>query len=316
MNFQPSKLVSRALPQLSGRPFLTDGGIETTLIYHDGLDLPLFAAFTLLDTAEGRDSLRRYYRRYLDIAAEAGTGFILESPTWRASRDWGLKLGYEPDAMVQANQAAIALMADLRESSGMAQPVVVSGCVGPRGDGYSPDTLLSADEAEAYHAHQVEAFADTEVDMVCAITMTHAGEAAGVARAARAVSLPVALSFTVETDGRLPSGQPLTDAIRQVDDDTGGFPAYYMINCAHPEHFEDTLRQGGDALLRIRGVRANASTLSHAELDTATSLDDGDPEALGASYVRLRNLLPNLNVMGGCCGTDHRHVRAMAQACA
>ena len=245
MPIQSTALAARALPQLSGRTFLTDGGIETTLIFHEGFDLPLFAAFILLETGAGRTTLRRYYEHYLAIAAESGTGFVLESPTWRASWGWGERLGYAAAAIAEVNRDAIALMADLRDSFAGRGPVVISGCIGPQGDGYSTEAMLTAEEAEAYHVHQVRAFAETEADMVTAVTMTYAGEAIGIVRAARAMGLPVAISFTTETDGRLPSGQPLGDAIEEVDAATGSYAAYFMINCAHPTHFADTLRTGG-----------------------------------------------------------------------
>ena len=315
MTIQSAALAARALPQLSGRTFLTDGGIETTLIFHDGFDLPLFAAFILLETESGRAALRRYYRHYLAIAEQAGTGFVLESPTWRASWGWAERLRYSVPAVAEINHDAIALMVELRQGFAGTGPVVISGCVGPQGDGYSAEAMLTAAAAEAYHAHQIGVFADTEADMVTAITMTYAGEATGIVRAARAVGLPVAISFTTETDGRLPSGQPLGEAIEEVDAATGSYAAYFMINCAHPTHFGDTLRAGGAWRERIRGVRANASTLSHEELDAAEALDDGDPNAFGQDYLGLKHLLPRLSVLGGCCGTDHRHVGAAAQAC-
>jgi S-methylmethionine-dependent homocysteine/selenocysteine methylase len=304
-----------ALPQLGGDLFVTDGGIETCLIFHDCLELPLFAAFHLLREKSGMEALRRYYRRYAAIAESNGAGFVFESPTWRASPDWGHKLGYSAAALAEANQRSIALGCELRQAVGEAMPVVISGCVGPRGDGYSPARLMAADEAEAYHARQIETFAASEADMVTAITMTDVGEAVGVARAARAAGMPVAISFTLETDGRLPTGQELGEAIGAVDDTTDVAPAYYMINCAHPTHFSAMLEAGGDWVGRLRGVRANASRRSHAELDEATDLDDGDPDELGREYAALRRRLPGLTVLGGCCGTDHRHVEAICRAC-
>jgi S-methylmethionine-dependent homocysteine/selenocysteine methylase len=208
-------------------------------------------------------------------------------------------------------------MEELREryDSGAA-PIVVSGCIGPQDDGYNPRTRLSADEARDYHSTQIGTFAGTSADMVCAITMTYADEATGITRAAREAGLPAVISFTLETDGRLPSGQALGEAIEQVDADTDSGPAYYMINCAHPTHFESVLEGGAAWAHRIRGLRANASTKSHAELDDAEELDEGDPDDLGARYAALRTKLPNLNVLGGCCGTDHRHVSAVRDACA
>jgi S-methylmethionine-dependent homocysteine/selenocysteine methylase len=305
-----------ALPQLAGGLFLTDGGIETSLIFHDGLELPHFAAFHLLKDEAGTAALRRYYSRYAEIARANGTGFILESPTWRASSDWGGKLGYSAAALANANARSIALMQELRTAfQGERTPIVVSGCVGPRGDGYDPGTVMGPDEAEAYHAEQIGAFAGTDADMVTAITMTNPGEAIGVTRAARAAGLPVAISFTLETDGRLPTDQGLKEAIEEVDGATGGAPAYYMINCAHPTHFDATLA-GTDAWLgRIRGLRANASKRSHAELNEAPDLDDGDPVELGGQYLTLVRRHRQINVLGGCCGTDHRHLEQICAAC-
>ena len=300
------------LPQLDGDLFLTDGGIETSLIFHQGLDLPEFAAFVLLDDDEGVDQLRRYYEPYLALARESGAGFVLECPTWRASPGWAERLGVSPDKLDALNRKAIALMEELRDGLGAgAAQVVISGCVGPQGDGYNPAELLSASAAQDYHSTQIQTFADTAADMVTAITMTYADEAIGLAQAARDAGLPVAISFTLETDGRLPNGQDLGDAIEEVDDATGAAPAYYMINCAHPTHFDDVLATEATWRDRIRGLRANASTMSHAELDEAEELDDGDPEDLGARYAALRSRLPGLNVLGGCCGTDHRHVAAI-----
>ena len=305
---------NKTLPQLDGRLFLTDGGIETWLIFHDRIELPLFAAFDLLKHEAGIAALNRYYWRYLELARDAGTGFVFESPTWRASRDWGERLGYTCSALAAANRRALALGVALRREAGDV-PVVLSGCVGPRGDGYNPGRLMQAEEAEGYHAEQIGALAAGGADMVTAITMTHAGEAVGVARAAEAADLPVAISFTLETDGRLPTGQSLPDAIEEVDAETDAAPAYYMINCAHPTHFAAMLRAAGPWAGRLRGVRANASCRSHAELDAAADLDDGDPEELGGQYADLRRMLPQLAVLGGCCGTDHRHVAAIARAC-
>jgi S-methylmethionine-dependent homocysteine/selenocysteine methylase len=302
------------LPQLDGGLFLTDGGIETVLIFHEGLELPAFAAFDLLKDDAGTEALRRYYDPYASLAREHGLGFVLESPTGRASARWGAELGYNEADLSLLNRKAIALMEEIRAEYQGTAPIVISGCIGPEGDGYAPETMLSADEAERYHSVQIGTFADTAADLVTAITMTYAEEATGVARAAAAVGLPVVISFTVETDGRLPSGQALGGAIAQVDDDTGGAPAYYMINCAHPTHFEDAIEGGAAWAKRIRGLRANASTKSHAELDEAEELDEGDPDDLGPRYAALRDRLPNLKVLGGCCGTDHRHVSAIRDA--
>lgn len=304
------------LPQLDDRTlFLTDGGIETTLIFDDGLDLPYFAAFVLLKSPEGRAALRRYYARYLDLAREKRTGFVLESATWRASTDWGHRVGSSQAELDAANADAIGLLKDLRgDYATTVSPMVLSGCVGPRGDGYDPGTVMTATEAESYHGRQVRVFAESGVDQVTAMTMTNVPEALGVVRASQAVGLPVAISFTVETDGSLPTGESLRDAIRAVDAETGAGPAYYMINCAHPVHFSDVLERHGEWTARIRGIRANASTRSHAELDAAPDLDAGDPDDLGARYAAILEQFPHINVLGGCCGTDDRHVARICDA--
>lgn len=305
-----------ALPQLAGALFLTDGGIETTLIFYDGLVLPDFAAFHLLKTPEGEAALRRYFRTYAELAKRFGTGLILESATWRASEDWGTRLGYTSEALADANRRAIQLLAGIRsEYETERTPVVISGCIGPRGDGYVPDRAMSTQEAEAYHRDQIETLAACGVDMVCAITMNYVDEAVGIARAARRADTPVAVSFTVETDGKLPTGQTLKAAIEQVDVATSRYPSYYMINCAHPTHFDKVLAEGEPWVNRIHGLRANASRMSHAELNEAPELDAGNAAELGRQYADLKRRLRHLNVMGGCCGTDHRHIEQIASAC-
>jgi len=305
------------LPQLGEKLFLTDGGLETTLIFHEGIELPDFAAFHLLRDASGIAALRKYFRTYGEIARRFGAGLILESATWRANPDWARRLGYSDAELDAANEASIRLLEEVRaEYESDQTPVVISGCVGPRGDGYVAGNLMSEAEAEAYHAPQVAAFANAAADMACAITMNYVEEAVGIARAAKRVRLPVAISFTVETDGHLPTGESLASAIQRVDDATRGYPAYYMINCAHPTHFAGALAEGGRWRDRIRGVRANASRRSHAELNESPDLDAGNPAELGQQYRELLGRLPNLTVMGGCCGTDHRHVEQIAEACA
>jgi S-methylmethionine-dependent homocysteine/selenocysteine methylase len=306
----------KALPQLGGRLFVTDGGIETALIFNDGLVLPDFAAFDLFRRPGGEIALRRYYDGYLRIAEQYGAGIVLESATWRASADWGDRLGYSRLDLATANRKAIRMLEDLRDGN-RRLTAVISGCVGPRGDGYRPALVMQPGEAQRYHRAQIETFAGTAADMITAITMNYAEEAIGIARAAQQADMPVAISFTVETDGRLPTGQPLKDAIAQVDDATDDYPAYYMLNCAHPEHFRGSLTRGDPWTLRILGLRANASRKSHAELNDSAELDIGDPAELGADYAALkRGPLPRLGIVGGCCGTDHRHVQSIAAACA
>jgi S-methylmethionine-dependent homocysteine/selenocysteine methylase len=304
------------LPQLDGGLFLTDGGLETTLIFHEGWELPCFAAFVLLDSERGRKALGDYFDRYVPMAIAAGAGFILESPTWRANPDWGAKVGYGKQALARNNRSAIEFLLDLRDRyETQGSPMVVSGAIGPRGDGYVASEMMTADEAAHYHAFQIGALRDAGADLVSAFTMTNANEAQGVALAAKDANMPCAISFTVETDGRLPSGETLAYAIGKVDAATGNGPAYYMINCAHPTHFDHVLDAGSAWMKRIRGIRANSSRCSHAELDNAPELDIGDPVELGSQYAELLRRFPHINVIGGCCGTDHRHVDCISTAC-
>jgi S-methylmethionine-dependent homocysteine/selenocysteine methylase len=304
------------LPQLSGKIFLTDGGMETTMIFHEGVDLPHFAVFNLMQTKDGVERVRSYYRRYADMAKKTNTGFVLESPTWRANPDWAAKLGYDRRSLADVNRRSIELMAELRDEFETPQsPIVISGNIGPRGDGYRQDQIMSFDEAADYHGLQIETFRASEADMVSAFTINYVNEGVGVAKACKAAGMPVVISFTVETDGRLPTGQRLKDAILEVDAETRAAPAYYMINCAHPTHFEDAIANNEAWVKRVRGIRANASKRSHAELDAAPELDIGNPVELGQQYRELRRKLPHLAVLGGCCGTDHRHVEQIAVAC-
>lgn len=302
------------LPQTKGDLYLSDGGLETYLVFDEGVELPCFASFPLLDQAKGHDLLEAYFARYLKIAADNGLGFVLDTATWRANTDWAAKLGYDADNLARINRAAVAFAATLRGSLANAgKPIVISAVIGPRGDGYQAGSEMSVAEARAYHAAQVDVFAETEADMVSAITMTNVPEAMGIVEAAKAVGMPVVVSFTVETDGRLPSGVELKDAIAAIDKASGNYPAYFMVNCAHPTHFSHVLE--GPWVSRLGGIRANASAKSHAELDASTSLDSGDPQELGAQYRHLRRLLPQATVLGGCCGTDHRHVAAICHSC-
>jgi homocysteine S-methyltransferase len=301
-----------SLPQLSGGLFLGDGGIETSLIFLQGAVLPEFASFVLVLEPQGRDKLRKYYEPFLELCASTpDAGFVLDTPTWRASADWGSRLGYDARALDEINRAAVELALELRKEwqTRIARPIVISGVIGPRGDGYLPETAADTDAAETFHLPQAISLKEAGVDMLSALTMTSIAEAMGVARAARSVGLPASISFTVETDGRLPSGEGLREAIESVDADAA--PAYFGVNCAHTSHFDACFSESGAWVERIKCIRSNASARSHAELDGSAELDIGDPADLASRYVRLRKALPEFNVVGGCCGTDHRHLRAI-----
>lgn len=300
------------LPQTGDAIFLTDSGMETDLLFNKGFELPYFASFMLLKDSKGRAAMRQYCLDHALMANKNGFGFIFESATWRASPDWGDKLGLDRAALEAANRDAITLVEEVRDAAALDQPFVISGNVGPRGDGYQAGELMTAKEAENYHSFQAEIFAGTVADIITAMTMNNTPETIGFANAAAAADMPCAVSFTVETDGCLPTGQPLGEAIMETDFEACKAPAYYMINCAHPTHFNTALEEGEPWLSRLRGVRANASKCSHAELDEAETLDDGNPAELGLENAALRRLIPSLSIFGGCCGTDLRHVEAIA----
>jgi S-methylmethionine-dependent homocysteine/selenocysteine methylase len=298
------------LPQLGDDLFLTDGGMETWLVHERGFELPQFASFPLLDDARGADALREYFAPYVELARANEAGLVLDAPTWRASSHWGELLGYDAEQLADANRRAVALVEDVRREAPEVR-IVIGGCVGPSDDAYAPSEQVSAEDACAYHRAQIETFAETTADFVNALTLTYSAEAIGIARAANAAGMPVAISFTVETDSRLPGGEALGDAIAAVDG--AAKVDYFMVNCAHPTHFANALADGAWRD-RIWGIRANASRKSHAELDEAEELDAGDPEELAGHYPRLREQLPNLRVAGGCCGTDDRHIAAICAA--
>jgi homocysteine S-methyltransferase len=295
---------------------LTDAGLETVLVFDEGIDLPHFAAFPLVDSDGGRAALGRYYEPFLELARDREVPLVLAAPTWRANSDWGSLLGYDTDELAAVNRRAVALVESARDDvleGADRGNVVVEACIGPRSDAYQPTLVMDADEAEQYHSAQLRTLADTGCAQATALTVTYVDEAVGIARAATVAGLPIHIGFTVETDGRLPSGGSIEEAILHVDNATDGAVTSYMINCAHPTHFDHALPEG-DSRKRIAGLRANASTLSHAQLDESEELDSGDADDLAERYVALRNELPGLETVGGCCGTDIRHVTAICDA--
>ena len=301
------------LPQISGKRFLTDGGLETVLIFLDGIELPGFSSISMVSTQEKRNHLHNYLKPFVELALNNKVGFVLESPTWRSSHGWAEEIEQTTDELDRLNRRAIEFLQELRgQYETDDTPIVVSGCIGPRGDGYVVSDAMSVDEATLYHSQQINLLADSGIDCVSAFTLNYVAEAAGVALAARAASVPSVISFTVETDGKLVTGETLADAIGQVEDLTGDAPAYYMINCAHPTHFESALDTLGELVSRIGGLRANASKCSHEELDNSDELDIGDPDEFGRDYQRIIDKYPHISVLGGCCGTDIRHIEAIA----
>jgi homocysteine S-methyltransferase len=313
MDSRPDALA--AVPQSRGALFLTDGGLETTLVTERGLQLPQSAAFPLLADERGRQLLTDYYRPYLALAARTpGAGFVLETPTRRASIDWGDLLGYDEAALAAINRQAGEFCQQLRRTWAprIEGDLVVAGLIGPRADGAGTDGPDRADEAARYHQPQAEALRQGGVDMLIGVSLTGSAEAIGIARAAAAAGLPVGLSFTLGPDGRLPGGEGLGDAIERVD--AVASAAYFGIDRAHPGQVEAALTGAGAWRGRIRAVRAHASAQSHAEQDASRALDAGDPDDLARQVLRLREPLPSLNVLGGCCGTGEAHLKAIARA--
>jgi S-methylmethionine-dependent homocysteine/selenocysteine methylase len=286
--------------------WVTDGGLETDLTFLRGIDLPEFAAFPLVQDTAGTAVLESYYADYAAIARTAGAGLVLETPTWRANPDWGAKLGYEAAALDQVNKQAIDLVRRVAAASEVPR-VMVSGAIGPRGDGYVAAGHRS-EEAAHYHELQLRSFAEAGVDVAHAMTLSEPAEAVGIVQAARSVGVMIGISFTVETDGRLPDGTPLGRAVELVDDQAA--PDWYGVNCAHPTHVLPAL-DGGEWQSRLRGFRPNASTLTHAELDVMEVLDKGDQELLGSTTAQLLLGVPSITTLGGCCGTDASHVAAL-----
>jgi len=294
----------------AGEMALTDGGIETSLLFHEGFELPCFASFPLLDDERGRAALRRYFEPFLDMARQRGLPFVLDTATWRANPDWGAQLGYDADALAAANRSAVEFARELAQGR---PDVMINGMVGPRGDGYVVGERMTPDEAADYHAWQIAVLHRAGVQRITALTLTYPEEAIGVVQAATALGVPVVPAFTVETDGRLPDGTSVAEGVERVDEATGGTAEFFMINCAHPTHISAGL-DDAPALGRIGGLRVNASALSHEELDEAEELDEGDPALLGQDNAALRDRLPSVRLLGGCCGTDHRHVSQMIAA--
>lgn len=305
-------LYRNALPQISGKTFLAYTGMETDLLFTQGVDLPGFASYPLLETARGRELLSGYFTNLIEIGRKADLGVILESPTWVANRDRGASIGYTPERLIALNKQAVALMADLRAKYGDL-PTVLSANIGPRDDAYAPTDQMTADEAMAYHSEQITALSETQADLISGYTVAYPAEAIGMVLAAKRQDLPVTISFTVETDGKLPTGTTLKDAIEDVDQATNGYACYFMINCAHPDHFNDILSDE-PWMQRLKGIVANASRCSHTELDEAAFLDDGDPVELGNQLATISQTHPQINILGGCCGTDARHLEQIARS--
>jgi homocysteine S-methyltransferase len=301
------------LPQQLGKLMTTAGGFETWMQYVDGFKLRHFCGFELLDDARGVSCLKDYHRKVIEAAVANGFGMINEGLHYRASRDWGELIGFSRSALEEINHRGIEFYRDFaREYSSPGTPMLVGGVIGPRGDAYNLGRLPDAAEAEDYHSEQIQTFRKAGVDHVTAMTFSSVDEAIGVARAAKSAGLPVVISFLLARGGRLKGGETLQEAIFRVDSATGNAPAYFMTNCTHPIEFEPALVPG-EWVARLGGFMPNAVAMETMDLCKLGHLEDGDPVELGAQMAALARRFPHINVWGGCCGTDGRHIGQIAR---
>lgn len=295
--------------------FLTEGGSETEIMYRHGFELPEFAMFPLLDSPSAVTALRDMFRAQLDVAAEFNLGFLLTGLDYRASPDWGAKLGYSATALADANIAAIAFLREIAKDYRDRIPsLLIGGILGPRGDAYGLNREITAESAEEYHAVQLETLKRAEVDFACAMTFNNIPEAVGAARAAARAGVPLSVSLTLNSNHRLKSGPTLGEAITGIDAQTGpDAPDYYLVNCSHPLEYEPALSAGAWTG-RLRGVRPNASKLEKMALCKLNHLEEGNPVELATQLGDLRARYPHMDVFGGCCGTGDEHLREIAKA--
>lgn len=298
---------------------LGDSGLETTLIYDEGWELPCFATFPFMKSERGRQRLKQYWMDHIDFAENSKcSSFLLGGIGWRCNRDWGTKLGYSQSALDEFIRLSVSDQIALRaEKETDRIKILLVGNMGGRGDGYKPESLMTSEEARDYHRHQISTYKALEIDVLLFNTVSYIDEALGVAEAAKCLDMPILLSFTLEMDGCLPSGQTLADAIRSIDTATNSYPIGYLINCVHPgQALDHLLCYRSEAwTCRLLGVKGNASRKSHAELNDSLTLDRGDVEDFGECYRQLREVYPGMNIFGGCCGTDLDHLRSLCQHC-
>lgn len=300
-------------PREDGLLYLAEGGVETEIMYRHGHRLREFAMFELMDDPAAVTDMRDMYRRYLDVAARHGFAVLMAGFDYRASPDWGDKLGYSPEGLREMQHKCIDFLRDAaRPYADQLPRVAVAGCIGPRGDAYALNHDITAEEAEAYHAIQMDTLRDCGVDIVWAATINNVPEAVGIARAAAAAGLPLNLSFTLDSDHRLQSGPSLREAIEATDAQAGAAqPDSYGINCSHPLEFEPAL-EPGDWVRRIRSLRPNAAKMDKVALCQLGHIEEGDPEDLGRTMGDLARRMPDVDIWGGCCGTWDKHFDRIA----
>jgi homocysteine S-methyltransferase len=301
-------------PRLENKFYLTEGGTETEILYKWGYELPEFAMFTLLENAEANECVLGMYRRYFDVAEAYGTGILVTGHDYRASPDWARKLGYSLKGLTEMQHRTIQFLTDIRaEYEGRVSDVYVSGCIGPRGDAYGTGGGISEAESEDYHSVQLSNLVETDADMAIAQTFNNIPEAIGVVRAATAIGIPIGVCLTLTTDALLRSGPTLKEAVETIDDRTGGAAAWFGTNCSHPVEFEPAISEAGAWAERLRYIRPNATQMEKIALCKLGHLEDGDPVELGHQIGDVARRFPNADILGGCCGTDERHLGEIAK---
>lgn len=299
----------------SGELFLTEGGSETEIMYRHGFELPEFAMFTLLENPKAVPIMRDMFCAQLDVAAEFGLSFLLTGLDYRASPDWGAKLGYSAQGLADANISAIEFLRDIAQGYEDQIPrLLVGGILGPRGDAYDLNQNITAESAEDYHSVQLNTLKAAGVDFVSAQTFNNVPEAVGVCKAASKMGVALSVGLTLDSTCRLKSGPSLAEAITEIDALTGEqAPDFYLLNCSHPVEYEPAL-ENASWIKRLRGVRPNASKMEKLALCKLGHLEDGDPVELGAQLGDLSQRFPHMDIFGGCCGTGDSHLREIAKA--
>jgi homocysteine S-methyltransferase len=300
-------------PQKEGRFYLSEGGTETEILYKYGFELPQFAMFPLLDNPEAVSKMQGMYRKYLDVVAKHGMCALMGGLDYRASPDWGKLLGYSPQGLSEANHKSINFLREIaKEYTSDIPDILIQGLIGPRGDAYKMNLNITENEAEDYHSIQLNTLKEANVDLALAITFNNIPESIGVARAAKKIGVPLAISLSLDSTSKLNSGPSLAEAITTIDEETELAPEFYLINCSHPLEYESAI-VSGDWINRIRGVRPNASKMEKIALCQIGHLEDGDPVELGVQCGDLARRYPHMDIWGGCCGTWDTHLDQIAK---
>tara|TARA_R110002074_G_scaffold203294_2_gene371174 strand:+ start:1454 stop:2410 length:957 start_codon:yes stop_codon:yes gene_type:complete len=301
------------LPQLAGHDMTTQGGTWTWLQYVDGFELKHFCGFDLLNDPRGVVALRDYHRKIIEAVIPFQFGILLEGIHYRASRDWGKLIGYSREGLKEINIRGVEFYRDLaNEYESDSNPIPISGVIGPQGDAYDTGITPEAAEAEDYHSEQIETLKQAGADLITGATFSGVEEAIGITRAAKALEMPIVISFITNSDGRLDGGETMREAVEKVDAATNNAPAYYMINCGHPTEFESALEEK-DWTKRLGGFMPNAVAMEKLSLCSLGHLEDGNPEELGIQMGEIATRFPHIHVWGGCCGTDSRHLGQIAK---